>query len=100
MLPRSDSKDINEIISIMGTIATDIKKVTENLSVVLGGEAGRDSMSAILANIENLTGSISEISSENKEDIRAIVENIRDVSTTLRAVLDGDNEDKLRNMIG
>ena len=97
--PSKDSKDINEIIGIMGTIATDIKKVTENLSVVLGGEAGRDSMSAILANIENLTGSISEISSENKEDIRAIVENIRDVSTTLRAVLDGDNEDKLRNMI-
>ena len=98
--PSSDSKDINEIIGLMGGIAADIKKVTNNLSAVLGGEDGKNSIAAIVKNVEGLTASINEISTNNKDDIREIIANIRDVSTTLKVVLDGENEDKLRNIIG
>ena len=97
--PSTDSKDINEIIGIMGGIATDIKKVTNNLAFVLGSEKGKNSIANIVENIEGLTKSINDISTNNKNDIRVIVQNIRDVTESLNAVINEDSEEKLASVI-
>ena len=49
----SDASDLQEVISLIGSIAEDVKKVTANLSAVLGDKQGQDSISNIVENIDN-----------------------------------------------
>ena len=78
----------------MGGIATDIKKVTNNLAFVLGSEKGKNSIANIVENIEGLTKSINDISTNNKNDIKmALFQNIRDVTESLNAVINEDSEE-------
>lgn len=100
LIPREeDATDLNEVISIIGSIARDVKKVTENLAKVLGGPRGEQSISNIVDNIEDLTREAKEILQENRGDVRSLVANFEKFSKSVNDVLDQDNKDKLDRII-
>lgn len=100
IIPREeDSTDLQEVISIVGSIAKDIKKVTANLAKVLGDEKGEQSIQNIVDNIEDLTREAKDILQENRQDVRTLITNFKDFSESANEVLDQDNKDRLDRIL-
>ncbi len=101
--------NLDEIIRKVSIIAEDLKRFTNTLSSTLGTEEGREALSdiirntrdttevlrtvmkaneerfnRILAHVDTLSADLSEISSSNKEDLRATIANLRSFSETLK----------------
>jgi phospholipid/cholesterol/gamma-HCH transport system substrate-binding protein len=99
-IPRSTSgMELNDLVAIAGSIAKDVKAITENLSDVLGGEEGNKSLHDIVGNIRDFTSDAKGILEENRRDVRAIVENMEKFSTSLNEVLDSDTKEKIDRII-
>ncbi|HYX33026.1 MAG TPA: MlaD family protein [Oligoflexus sp.] len=99
-IPRSpDSADIAEVVKLVGSIAADVKKVTENLASVLGDKKGEQKISNIVDNIEELTANAKALFAENREDVRAMVSNIREVSASLKEITDPENRAKIDRIL-
>jgi len=94
----------------LSAIGDDVKKFTESLSSTFGTEEGKQALADILrdvrattaslrtvvtgneqrfgrivANIDRLSADLSDISSANKEDVRATIANLRALSDTLKS---------------
>jgi phospholipid/cholesterol/gamma-HCH transport system substrate-binding protein len=95
----SDQVGISQLIGIVGGIAKDIKKVTNTLAVVLGGEDGQSSFANILENLESSTGNLREILNTNKEGVQDIIENLRVFSTNVSSVMDEENSKRLNDIL-
>jgi phospholipid/cholesterol/gamma-HCH transport system substrate-binding protein len=101
--------NLDEIVRKVSLIADDVKKFTESLSGTIGTEEGKQAiaeilrnireasavlrnvtvanegrLNAILANVDRLSRDLSQISSDNKEDVRATIANLRAFSQTLK----------------
>ncbi len=76
--------DIDALVKKLDLVGDDIKRFTSSLSESFGTEEGKQSLKRILANIDRLSASLSEISSANKEDLRATIANLRAFSATLK----------------
>jgi phospholipid/cholesterol/gamma-HCH transport system substrate-binding protein len=101
--------NLDEIIRKVSIISEDLKRFTNTLASTLGTEEGRqalsdiiqntrettevlrtvmtaneDRLNRILANVDNLSADLSEISAANKEDLRATIANLRSFSETLK----------------
>jgi phospholipid/cholesterol/gamma-HCH transport system substrate-binding protein len=99
-IPRSpDSADIAEVVKLVGSIAADVKKVTENLAAVLGDKQGEQKLGNIVNNIEELTAHAKEMFAENRQDIRVMVANIREVSASLKEITDPENREKIDRIL-
>lgn len=99
-IPRSpDSADISEVVRLVGSIAQDVKKVTENLAVVLGDKNGQKKLSNIVDNIEQLTFNAKEMFAENRQDVRALISNFQELSTSLREVVNPENRAKIDRIL-
>lgn len=66
----------------LGDILRDVRDTTAALRTVVTGNEER--FNRILANVDRLSADLSEISSANKEDVRASIENLRAFSATLK----------------
>jgi phospholipid/cholesterol/gamma-HCH transport system substrate-binding protein len=99
-IPRSkDSSDLQEVISLLGSIGKDIKKVTENLSAVLGEERGRRSIDRIVSNIEQFSEDAKGILAENRDNVRDLVSNLKDFSETMKDVMNDENRQRLDRIL-
>ncbi len=99
-IPRSpDSSDIAEVVKLVGSIAADVKKVTENLALVLGDKKGEQKLGNIVDNIEQLTANANKMFAENRADLRDLVANFKEVSSALRDVTDKENREKIDRII-
>jgi phospholipid/cholesterol/gamma-HCH transport system substrate-binding protein len=99
-IPRStDSADIAEVVKQVGSIAADIKKVTENLAAVLGDRRGEEKMSNIVDNIESMTSEASTILAENRQDVRAAIANFRELSASLKDVVNPENRERIDRIL-
>jgi phospholipid/cholesterol/gamma-HCH transport system substrate-binding protein len=103
---------MNDVFNSLNKIAGDISDMTGNLRKVLGGEAGENNirtlvdrlqriaagieniidtsgvkLDATLANFQRFSGDLSKISSGEKEDIVAIIQNTRDATAEARDIL-------------
>jgi phospholipid/cholesterol/gamma-HCH transport system substrate-binding protein len=101
--------NLDEIIRKVSIISEDLKRFTNTLSSTLGTEEGKqaladiirntrdttevlrtvmkaneDRLNRILANVDNLSADLSEISAANKEDLRVTIANLRSFSETLK----------------
>ncbi len=101
--------NLDAIVRKVETISEDVKKFTATLADTFGTEEGKQAMAdilrdvraataslrtvvegneerfdRILANIDRLSGDLSEISSANKEDVRTAIANLREFSETLK----------------
>lgn len=100
LIPRNpDTADIAEVVRQVGSIAADIKKVTENLANVLGDRKGEEKLSQIVDNIAAFTEQAKSILSENREDVRSVVANFREVSTSLKEVASSENRARIERIL-
>mgnify|MGYP003687739335 CR=1 FL=1 len=100
LLPQSvDASDLSEVIELIGSIAKDIKKVTHNLSEVLGNQDGKQSIAAIVKNIEVFTEDARGILEDNRSDVRELVANIKEFSQSANEVLDTENKARIERIL-
>jgi phospholipid/cholesterol/gamma-HCH transport system substrate-binding protein len=66
----------------LGDILRDVRAATASLRSVMQGNEER--FDRILANVDRLSGDLSDISSANKEDVRVAIANLRAFSETLK----------------
>ncbi len=88
--------DIDSLMDSLQTAGTDLSAILSSLRKVIGTEEGEQSMSEILRNTRNLTANLDQLTSkldvmtaENRDDIRAAIANIRQVTENLREDLPG-----------
>lgn len=100
LIPRSpESSDISEVVKQVGSIAADIKKVTENLAVVLGDKQGEEKLGDIVNNIRDFTEQAKSILVDNRQDVREVIANFRELSTSLKEVVDNDNRERIERIL-
>lgn len=114
MIPKSeDQLDMAGVMSLLGNIGKDVKKITGTLSNVVGGDEGESSLRNILDNIETLTAdlrstgaSIRGAIGDNPESVKNIVMNLdkslgnlKKITGTLGDVLDDSNKERLSRII-
>ena len=83
--------DLDSLMDSLQTAGTDLSAILSSLRKVIGTEEGEQSMTDILrntrsltANLDRLTSKLGTMTAENREDIRAVIANIRQVSEDLR----------------
>lgn len=104
--------NMDQLLARLGEIGEDISKVTDTLSQVLGGEEGASALRQILqntrtlsenlnrsvaqnmahfdeimANLDSFSGDLREISGANRENINAIIANMRRTSEQLQVAI-------------
>ena len=114
MIPKSeDQLDMQGVMSMLGSIGKDVKKITGSISNVVGNEEGETSLRNILDNIETLTAdlrstgaSIRGAIGDNPEAVKNIVlnldkslGNLKKITGTLGDVLDDSNKERLNRII-
>jgi len=102
--------NLDEMIRKLSAIGDDVKKFSDSLSATFGTEEGKKALGDILrdvqattaslrtvvtgneqrferivANIDRLSADLSDISSANKQDVRATIANLRAFSDTLKS---------------
>ncbi|MGE0174306.1 MAG: MlaD family protein [Oligoflexales bacterium] len=100
MIPKAEgSMELNEVISVVGGIAKDIKTISVNLSKTLGGNEGERNLKEIVDNVKEFTKQAKEILSENRNDVRSLVLNLENFSKSVNEVLDNDNKEKIDRIL-
>jgi len=108
-----DTVDMQALVSLVGTIAKDVKRITGSIAEAIGTDEGQMSMKNIVANIDSLTNDLKVTMAsirggigDRPEDIKAIVTNLRDgvaqlkeFSTSLSEVLDEENKEKINRIL-
>ena len=84
--------DVDQIISKIGDISDDIKKVTQTLGSVLGGEEGAGQLRQILGNFSEMSESLAKLTRENNVQLQKMIENLTVFSTDLRDVSTGNKQ--------
>lgn len=77
--------DMDKLITLMSDVSEDIKKVTENLGMVLGGKEGETTLRNIVKNLESLSFRINRLVVNNDEKLTNIFANLDEFSSTLRS---------------
>ena len=90
--------DIDQIITKVGDISNDIKRVTNSLSTALGGDEGATQIKAILANFNEMSSNLAKITRENNESLKQMVDNLTVFSADLRD-LSGTNKANLNTIL-
>ena len=99
-IPRAtDGTDMTALISIAGSIAKDVKRVTSAFAGVLGDKAGEDKIRGIVENIESITENAKGILADNRSDVRQLIANIKEASITIAKVMDEGNREKIDRII-
>ena len=114
LIPKSeDQMDMQGVMSLLGKIGKDVKKVTGTLANVMGTPEGEDSVRNIIKNIETLTADLKKTGStirqsigDRPQDFQNIVTNLdktlanlRQFSGSLNEVLDDENKEKFNRII-
>ena len=75
--------DIDRLIRTMTEVSDDVKKITESLSNVLGGDEGEQTVSNIVRNIEDLTFRLNRIVAKNDEQFENVMRNLSSFTALL-----------------
>ncbi|MBC7530231.1 MAG: MCE family protein [Oligoflexus sp.] len=97
--PAKNTGDIAEVVGKVGSIADDLKKVTENLARVLGDKQGERRMANIVENIEKLTETTKQMLLDNRSEVRSLVQNFNTVSAALKEVVNDENRSKIDRIL-
>lgn len=85
--------DIDSLLNVLGSVAQDIKSLSQSLSNVLGGEEGERSIRQILDNVQEIAQTLNDIVQRNNEDISTIVGNFTIFSERLKEIGNANTED-------
>src|SRR5690242_18687504 len=79
-----DQQGLQALFDTLGKITNDIQSVTTSLREALGGDAGTQSLQAIVRNLTELSQSVNDTAQRSSQNIEAILENVRDVTGGVR----------------
>ncbi|MDD5167568.1 MAG: MlaD family protein, partial [Syntrophales bacterium] len=72
--------DVDRLLNQLSSIADDIKMVSGALSKVMGGQAGAESVGAILDNMRQLTKNLNTVVVSNEANVKAMLENAKQLT--------------------
>lgn len=99
LIPKNTQNvDLNEVVSLVGEIARDVKKVTLTLRNVVGSAEGEKTIANIVGNVEATTEHARILLEENRRDFRSMVANLEKVTSTLRSSI-GDRERDMQAIV-
>jgi len=84
--------DIDQLLNRLGEVALDIRKVSQSLGNVLGGKEGEVKMRQILDNINAATASLNRIILDNEKRVNALLANFQEFSRDMKEVSDANKE--------
>ena len=84
--------DVDRLLNQLAAIADDVKMVSGSLSKVMGGQAGAESMGAILENTRQLTRNLNNVVVSNEAALKAMLENTRQLTGNLNRVVSQNDE--------
>ncbi|MBW1742117.1 MAG: MCE family protein [Deltaproteobacteria bacterium] len=90
--------NIDTLLKQLSAIGTDIKNITESLSGVLGGKEGESSLRAIVDNMRELTETLNETVQNNNQNINQMLDNFAGFSGDLRE-LSGTNKESVAEIV-
>ena len=93
-----DSNNMSTIMSNIGKITTDVKKITSNLAKALGSEETGAQLSEIIANIHAVTKDAKEIFQSQKQEIYDIIASIKHSALHVEKLI-ADNTSKVYEII-
>lgn len=84
---------LDDVMSQVTELAGSLKDVAKNLKEAVSGD-GTDKhiLGRIVKNIEKLTADLSQMTSENKDQIREIVDQVHDITGTLDELINDDSD--------
>jgi phospholipid/cholesterol/gamma-HCH transport system substrate-binding protein len=77
---------VPEVISQMGDALTSLNRASEQIDRILSLAEERGTVRTALENVERASTDLSQAISENREDLRATVQNLKEVSSRLRSL--------------
>ncbi len=83
-LPTEKSVTVDDIMTIVYGVATDLKKITESLSNTIGTKTGEQQIADIIENIQKITEDLREITSRNKDNFTDSIDNIKTFTGDLK----------------
>jgi len=91
--------ELNELLSIAGAIAKDIKRITGTLADTIGQGEGGDKLQNILDNFEGITQNLNSLLADNRSDVRAVVANLKTSTSAIKDLVSGENEGRLTRIL-
>jgi phospholipid/cholesterol/gamma-HCH transport system substrate-binding protein len=92
----SEAQTTDDLMRQMSDIAKDVKTVTRALASTVGTEQGKQDIQSTLRNLAQVTEALNQTVRENRQAIREIVNNTRDISTRsgpeIRTILENVRE--------
>jgi len=86
--------DLDQLLLRIGDISNDIKRVTQTLSVVFGGEEGAANMRGILDNFQEMSQILAVMVAENQQNLNNIIANLAAFSRDMQG-LSTENKDEI-----
>ncbi len=83
-LPTEKAVTVDDIMTIVYGVASDLKKITESLSHTVGTKKGEQQIGEIIENIQKITEDLREITSRNKDNFTQSIDNIKSFTGDLR----------------
>ncbi|AZZ37613.1 MCE family protein [Bdellovibrio sp. qaytius] len=84
---------LDDVMTQVSDITTSLKDVAKNLNEATSAEGtNKHIMGRIVQNIEKLTGDLSQMTAENKEQISEIVDQVHDITSTMDGLINDESE--------
>jgi len=88
-----DGGSMDDVLGQVGELATSLKDVAKNLQEAVSDD-GTDKhiLGRIVKNIEKLSGDLAQVTSENKEQIGEIVDQVHNITSTMDELVNDESE--------
>jgi phospholipid/cholesterol/gamma-HCH transport system substrate-binding protein len=98
ILTVDDKASIDKLLAEIGNIAQNLSVVSKNLKDATEGDTEKP-LGKIMANIQNLTGDLSDLARAHKEDLGEIMANLREITDNVNDIVSQEGPDGLKARI-
>ncbi len=95
MVPTSGGEGLDSLAKDAGAVLKDVKEITENIKTALRDDQGRNVIKQIVENINEVTSSLRRITDSNEEKVNKIIDDIEAISSQLAHETDRHQKDSL-----
>lgn len=97
ILTIKDGGSLDNVMAQVSEVTSSLKEVAKNLQEATSADGTRNHvLGRIVKNIEVLTGDLAKMTTENKDKVGDIVDDVREVTATLREVMNDQSESGLK----
>lgn len=90
-----DRASVDRLIGEVSKITKSLSTVAENIKAATEGDADKP-LGKIVNNIERITTDLADLTKGQKENVSAIIENLRDTTDTINELVNNDGDEGLR----